>query len=99
MRNKVIKFRFHCGGLEKSMASYKEFTNIADMLNYISEKYDGLVKPEDISIGKSYGLDDRIGWKSWRYVCTERFGEKFSYFGTPQCIGMCDLGENDDNDE
>ena len=99
----MIKYRPHRGSLDKALEEYQEFTDIADMLKYISKQWDGYLDIKDIVIGQSYGEDDRIGWKSWRHVCITKIkicyeydGSKYSdykHYDTPQCIGMCDLGE------
>lgn len=87
----MIKYRPQRGGLQEAMEQSKEFTDIADMLNYIAECSNGLIKAKNIVISYSNGEDDRIGWKSWRYVCVTEFGSE--HYNIPQCIGMCDLGE------
>lgn len=87
----MIKYRPHRGGLYESMKECKEFADVANMLKYIANNSDGAINESDIVIGESQGSDERIGWKSWRYVCTVRF--RGSQYDTPQCIGMCDLGE------
>lgn len=87
----MIKYRPHKGGLHESMKQAKEFDDIADMLNYIEKQWEGYIDKSDIVIGESHGRDDRIGWNSWRYVCSVRCGNE--KYPVPQCIGMCDLGE------
>ena len=87
----MIKYRPHKGGLDESMHELQNFTDISDMLWFIERYTQGAVGVDDIVISESYGNDDRIGWKSWRYVCTVMYGNK--KYDTPQCIGMCDLGE------
>lgn len=88
----MIKYRPHKGLLTDSMAEMQPFNDIAEMFKYISEYWHGAISPTDIVISESYGMDERIGWNSWRYVCTTRIGNE--KYDTPQCIGMCDLGEN-----
>lgn len=87
----MIKYRPHRGGLDESMELSRNFEDIADMLNYIEKESDGAVKASDIVIKDSCGADDRIGWKSSRYVCTIQYGDE--KYPIPQCIGTCDLGE------
>ena len=99
----MIKYRPHKGSLEESMKEYKEFDGVVDMLKYIADEWHGFIDIKDIVITNSDGLDDRIGWKSSRYVCIARILLVFEYEGAihkqykhydkPQCIGMCDLGE------
>lgn len=87
----MIKYRPHRGGLSDSMKEQHNFKNIRTMLEYIEKNWNGLIETGDIVIGASLGTDNRTGWKSTRYVCTIRCGE--DHYKTPQCIGMCDLGE------
>lgn len=87
----MIKFRFHRGNLIRSMETYREYADIGKMLIDIAKDSNGLFKASDVVISESYGEDERIGWNSWRYVCTTRIGNE--KYDTPQCIGMCDLGE------
>jgi hypothetical protein len=89
----MIKYRPHRGSIDKAMEEMKTFDDIADMLDYISEQHHRCFAPDDIVISESYGEDKRIGWNSWRYVCTRYYrGEDLKH---PQCIGMCDFGELD----
>lgn len=91
----MIKYRPQRGGLDEAMSEMKVFENIADLLDYIVEDWQGYIKIEDICFSKSYGLDGRINWKSWRYVCVSRIGDEnyISKYNTPQAIGMVDFGE------
>ena len=89
----MIKYRPNRGNLQESMNAFRTYETIADMLNAVAHENFGYFKPEDISISESFGEDDRIGWKSWRYVRTKRYGKE--KYEIPQCIGMCDLGEAD----
>lgn len=89
----MIKYRPHRGSLDKAMEEMMTFEDIADMLHYIAEEHNHHFAPEDIVISESYGIDERIGWNSWRYVCTRFYrGEDLD---NPHCIGMCDFGELD----
>lgn len=87
----MIKYRPHRGGLTESMNACRTYESIAEMLKAIAHENYGSFNTSDISISESMGEDSRIGWKSWRYVCTRRYGERF--YAIPQCIGICDLGE------
>lgn len=87
----MIKYRPHRGGLNESMKEMKTFRNIANMLKHIEKETRGCVSMRDIVISNSYGEDKRIGWTSWRYVCTTKYADE--EYDIPQCIGMCDLGE------
>lgn len=89
----MIKYRPQRGSLHESMNELVNFFNIADMLRYIETKSDGMIKAENIIIKESNGEDERINWKSWRSVCVTRYGGE--NYDTPQCIGMCDLGERE----
>ena len=89
----MIKYRPHKGLLTDSMTEMQSFNDIAEMLKWISEYWHNIISPSNIVISESYGIDERIGWNSWRYVCTTRISNE--KYDTPQCIGMCDLGEND----
>ena len=95
----MIKYRPHRGTLDKSMKEYREFDTVDDMKEFIADdwnsKWGHLIDEEDIVIGESLGSDERIGWKSTRYVCTKRMGDEdyIELYGVPQCIGMCDIGE------
>ena len=96
----MIKYRPQRGTLEESVSLCKEFVDVADMLKYITEEAKGpdgkpFYKINDIVIGESHGEDKRIGWKSWRYVCTVHYGKE-DYTKTRElmpCIGICDFGE------
>lgn len=90
----MIKYRPNRGDLRESMNAFRTYETIEDMLKMVAHENFGDFNPEDISISESYGEDYRIGWKSWRYVCTKRYGKE--KYEIPQCIGMCDLGEADD---
>ena len=87
----TIKYRPHRNSLDNAMKEMKTFRDIADMLRYIEKETRGCVSVSDIVISQSYGEDERIGWTSWRYVLTTRYGN--DRYDTPQVIGMCDLGE------
>ena len=87
----MIKYRPHKGSLSDAMSEMQKFNYVSDMLWFIERYTQGAVSVGDILISESHGEDDRIGWKSWRYVCTMRYG--IEYYDTPMCIGMCDLGE------
>lgn len=91
----MIKYRPHRGSLEDAMKDMQQFNDISDMLWYIERATQGAVSVNDIVISQSYGEDERIGWKSWRYVCTVRYGDLKYDNGNhkPMAIGMCDLGE------
>lgn len=89
----MIKYRPHKGSLADAMAEYREFDSIAKMLKHIESQLNGYVSTSDIVIGEAHGKDERVGWNSWRYVCTVRFGDE--RYLIPQCIGTCDLGEED----
>lgn len=89
----MIKYRPHRGSFDKSLEEMKIFNDIGEMLCFISESNHHFFAPEDIVISESYGTDERIGWKSWRYVCTRFYNNKS--IDPPLCIGMCDLGESE----
>ena len=87
----MIKYRPHKGSLSDAMSEMQKFNYVSDMLWFIERYTQGAVSVGDVVISESYGEDNRIGWKSWRYVCTVRWGS--IKYDVPQCIGMCDLGE------
>lgn len=89
----MIKYRPHKGLLSESMKECKEFETIEEMKKYIAKEMEGFADESDIGIGESNGIDERISWKSWRYVCIKRCSS--IKYDTPQCVGMCDLGELD----
>ena len=84
------------------MALQQEFQSIEEMFKYIEdESYSSLLgmrlyKAEDLSIGESLGKDDRIDWKETRYILTKRCG--MTIYITPQCIGMCSIEEETNNE-
>ena len=88
----MIKYRPHRGSLSDAMKEYREFDNIADMLAYIQQNSSGLINANNILIGDSLGSDNRVGWKSTRYILVKQYGSEY-YEQGPICIGMCDLGE------
>lgn len=87
----MIKYRPQRGSLADAMKESKSFINIADMLLFIEMESDGYYSAADIVIMESNGVDERIHWNSWRYVCVTKCGSKV--YDSPQCIGYCDLGE------
>ena len=91
----MIKYRPHRGSLEDAMAESMNFNYVADMLWYIERESQGAIKVGDITISQSYGEDERIGWKSWRYIKTVKMcGRDYSNGNhSGIVIGMCDLGE------
>lgn len=64
---KTIVFRPQRGQLDKSMEEQQRFIYIADMIDYVSIKYNA--KKEDISISY-YGYDERINWETY-IVCNK----------------------------
>ena len=83
----MIKYRAHRGGLSDSMKTYRQFDNIADLLDYLSVEECDYWKRDisKFSFSKSYGADMRIGWSNWRYVL---------YNG--RVVGMCDFCEEEE---
>jgi hypothetical protein len=87
--------------LEESMKCVKYFNTIEEMKQYIVDTYwrpnngDLLFDIDDIVIKEDSFSDDRIGWKNDHYVCIKRLGKDdyIKMYGCPQCIGTCDLGE------
>ena len=59
-----VKFRFHKGGLEESMATCKTFDSRSDFIEWM-QVTQGI---GDIYISEDLGPDDRIGWPDVRYV-------------------------------
>ena len=91
----MIKYRHHRGSLEESMKTAQTFKTIDEMKQYICKDLDPegrhWITPDDIMIGDVLGDDDRVGWKSVRYVLTKRYiCEDYIY---PQCIGLCSIIE------
>ena len=95
----MVKYRPHKGSLKEVMNFYIEFDSKETMIDFICKDYDYMFNPSDVVISDSQGEDERIGWKSWRYVCIKRYGDDdfIAKYGVPQCIGMCDLGEKDEH--
>ena len=87
----MVKYRPHRGTLEEAMKGYREFNTVEELIQYVADSWDGFIDTDDIVIGDVLGSDDRIGWKAYRYVLTKRCGDEI--YDTPQCIGMCDLGD------
>ena len=76
----MVRFRWHRGLLEDSMATEMEFGDRESLEEYVSSdlKEWGLSKTE---FSYPYaGYDSRIGWNTW-YVCVNG-----------NCVGMADLG-------
>lgn len=87
----MIKYRPHKGSLIEAMKQSMEFTDIAEMFKHIENEWHGMISSDNITIGQSYGPDDRIGWKSYRYILA--IIPKATADDLYVCIGMCDLGE------
>lgn len=87
----MIIFRPHRGSLADAMAETKEFENEEQMKEYIVKDWNGYISFDDIVIDDLVTIDERIGWKDTRYVCTKRLGDEdyIQKYGCPQCIGMC----------
>ena len=90
----MIKYRPHRGSLIDAMKEEKTFNTIDEMYNYVLSEWNNsgfgeLFNKEELSITETLGVDERIDWKEYRYVCTNRMGNKT--FDIPQCIGMCSI--------
>lgn len=94
----LIKYRPHRGSLSESMAHSKEFDSVLELKQYIVNdalKCCGRIMfmPDDIIIGRAEIDDDRVGWKSCRYVCITKFGG--TVHEHPYCIGICTIDGSD----
>lgn len=87
----MVIYRPHRGSLADSMAEAREFENEDEMKAFIEASVQGFYKKENIVIGKSIGIDERINWGENFYVCVTKAGEEdyIEKYDTPQCIGMC----------
>jgi hypothetical protein len=74
-QNSAVKFRFHRGSLEESMANVYEVMNHQELINLINEQWPFKYEPIlDIEVSH-YVYDDRIGWDTYiiiAYYCGER---------------------------
>lgn len=88
----MIIARLHRGGLDESMETAKTFNNIDEMKRWFVEMHDNAFLPSDVIVKDEVTYDGRVGWNT-RYVCTKRYMEEnfIKKYGSPQCIGMCDL--------
>lgn len=80
-------YRPHRGTLDDSLKYKKIFDTKEEMFKEIVKEWEGLISPEDLSIGEILGDDYRIGWKNCRYVLTKRCGQE--NYEIPQAIGYC----------
>lgn len=92
------KYRPHCGSLDEAMKRMREFDDIESLKSYVVSQHilNGIpaFTEDDIVISEQPNCDDdRIGWKSVRYVCTKRYygSDYIKEYGVPQCIGY--IGE------
>ncbi len=94
----MIIYRPRRGGLREAMKEARIFNSEREMFEYIVKQWDGLISIEDLSISEPLGDDERIGWKDYRYVLTNRCGDRdyIKLYGCAQCIGMCAYGWDKD---
>lgn len=88
----MIIARLHQGSLADAMETAKTFDSIEEMKQWFVDACENAFSVDDVVIGDEEMFDFRINWNT-RYVCTKRYrNEDFvKEYGTPQCIGMCDL--------
>jgi hypothetical protein len=88
----MIIARLHRGGLAESMETAKTFETLDEMKEWFSEQHHKAFSPDDVVIEENVRYDERISWHT-QYVCTKRYGNEdyINKYGSPQCIGMCDL--------
>lgn len=61
----AVKFRFHRGSLEESMANVYEVMNRQELINLINEQWPFKYQPIlDVEVSR-YVYDDRIGWDTY----------------------------------
>ncbi|MUP44879.1 hypothetical protein E0K83_03855 [Gramella sp. BOM4] len=78
----MIKFRNHCGSLEESMKTVREFENEKELIKFL-EAYHNF-KVREIKFDHQI-YDERIGWDSY-YVSV--YVEWFLGHWHWQCVGM-----------
>lgn len=88
----MIIARLHRGGLEDSMKTAKTFETIEDMKQWFVDAHENAFCVDDVVVDDDMVFDDRIGWNT-QHVCTKRYYNEdyIKKWGSPQCIGMCDL--------
>lgn len=87
----MVKYRPNKGILIESTKDEMEFDTIDQMYNYLLEYWnywDSMFDRSDLFVTKDYGKDDRSDWEELRYVCTNRFLNKYDI---PKCIGYCSI--------
>ena len=62
-----LKFRFHRGGLDESMATVVDFASLAELVSIIN---DAGFEPGKLAV-KPYGPEDRIGWPDQHIVTVD----------------------------
>ena len=100
----MVKYRPVRATLEESMVEMKIFNTVDKMKQYIVDSFwrpnngDLLFNIDDIIIKEESYNDDRIGWTNCHYVCIKRCGKDdyMKMYNCPQCIGHCDLGEENE---
>ncbi len=90
-----VIYRPHRGSLVAAMEEAKEFSNLQEMLQYVTDSWNDYYKSigspfemdiSELSLGNIHE-DERIGWKDAMMVLSERIGEH--RYSTAQCIGYC----------
>lgn len=83
----MVKYRPH----RESTKDEMEFDTIDHMYDFLLgywNYWDAMFDRSDLFVTKDYGKDDRSDWKELRYVCTNRFLNKYDI---PKCIGYCSI--------
>lgn len=88
----MIIARLHRGSLTESLATQTTFDNINDMKKWFVNQYNNAFSVDDVIIEEESFYDNRTKWNT-NYVCTKKINDKdyIQKYGSPQCIGMCDL--------
>ena len=74
--NNAIKFRFHSGSLEESMATCVEVMTYQELFDLINDSWDSYL---DRIVGLEmdyYTYDDRIGWETYIVIAVTYNGIK-----------------------
>ena len=90
----MIKFRPNISSFDEAIKFEKIFNTLDEMFEHIVYEWNNfglgvLLSKEDLSVTKSLGKDDRVGWKDYRYILTTRIGEEL--YDVPQCVAMCSI--------
>lgn len=96
----MLVYRPQRGTLTDAMKEVKNFTNESDLFQFISNQYDGMIRPEDIELSEDSISDHRVGWDNVHMVLAKRIGDLdlVKIYGCGQCIGFVNISNDVDKE-